>query len=170
LRPPSAQLSGKLMRFDQTEFLGGEDASSSMSRYGYVYVPDSVRRGKAARGVHIVLHGCKQGYEYVNFVLGRPDSSNEPPYGARYMTTTGYNELADANDLIVLYPQATGDDDNKAQNPDGCWDWWGYTSANVDAPDYYSRDALQIRALYGMLTRLSGGTAAPALPERESVA
>ncbi len=156
LNPPTKKLSSQLEHFDQTEFFADTAGYASMSPYGYVYVPQSVKDGAPARGVHIVIHGCKQGYEYANFVAGHVDSSNEPPYGARYMLTTGYNEFADANDLIMLYPQATGTDNNKTQNPDGCWDWWGYTSKNVEQPDYFSKDALQIQAIFRMLQRLCG--------------
>jgi len=157
LQPPSEHLSGEINRFDQSEFLGDASAYASMGRFGYVYVPEAVRRGATARGVHIVLHGCKQGYSYINYAYGRAATATQPPYGDRYITTTGYNHIADSNNLIMLYPQATGDDDNKAQNPDGCWDWWGYTSENPDQPDYYSRDAVQIRAINNMLEQLCSG-------------
>ncbi|MDE1179192.1 poly(3-hydroxybutyrate) depolymerase [Paraburkholderia sp.] len=153
LAPPSANLKGRLIRFDQTEFFDGPRAS--MSEFGYAYVPFEVEQGSPAR-VHIVLHGCKQGYGYVNFVYGRADQANQAPYGNRYITTTGYNEIADSNNIIVLYPQATGADGGGLQNPDGCWDWWGYTSEQPNQPDYYSRDAIQIKALHGMLDRLGG--------------
>ena len=154
LKPPSEQLSGRLIRFDQTEFFGG-DARASMSPFGYAYVPRSVDEGAPAR-VHIALHGCKQGYAYVNYVNGRPDIRNVPPYWTRYVTSTGYNEIADSNDIIVLYPQAQGTDDGETQNPDGCWDWWGYTNLDANRPDYYSRNAIQIKAIHGMLSRLGG--------------
>lgn len=154
LEPPSAQPSGSLVRFDQAEFFGGEPRAS-MSRFGYAYVPRAVAEGAPAR-VHIALHGCKQGYNYVDYVNGRPDSRNQPPYGNRYFTTTGYNEIADSNDIIVLYPQAEGTDADGTQNPDGCWDWWGYTSTDPMRPDYYSREAIQIKAIHGMLERLGG--------------
>lgn len=157
LKPPAERLSADLARFDQSEFLGDDAAYASMSPFGYVYVPESVRKGGKARGVHVVLHGCKQGYGYVNYAFGRAATADQPPYGNRYITTTGYNHMADSNDLIVLYPQATGDDDNQAQNPDGCWDWWGYTSPNPQAPDYYSQNAMQIRAIHRMLERVCGG-------------
>ena len=132
LKNPSEHLSAELIRFDQSVFLGDDVAYASMGDFGYVYIPEAVQRGATARGVHIVLHGCKQGYSYINYASGLATVESQPPYGNRYMTTTGYNHLADANNIIVLYPQATGDDDNKAQNPDGCWDWWGYTSVNPD--------------------------------------
>ncbi len=147
---------GAFLRFDQSEFFGDAPGNASMSPFGYAYVPLSVKEGQEARGVHIVLHGCKQGYDYVNFVAGAPDRSNQPPYGARYMTTTGYMEMAEANDLILLFPQVAGGDDAAVQNPDGCWDWWGYTAADPAAPDYYTQNAVQIRAIAGMLDRLAG--------------
>jgi poly(3-hydroxybutyrate) depolymerase len=154
LNPPAERLSGRLVRFDQTEFFDGE-SRASMSPYAYAYVPKAVEEGATAR-VHIALHGCKQGYNYINYVNGKLDVQGGPPYGHRYVTTTGYNALADSNNFIVLYPQAQGQDDGVTQNPDGCWDWWGYTSPNPDAPDYYSRQAVQIRAIHRMLARLGG--------------
>lgn len=154
LHPPAQRLTGRLLRFDQTEFFDGE-SRASMSRFGYVYVPKAVEEGAPAR-VHIVLHGCKQGYNYVDYVNGRPDVDNVPPYGSRFITRTGYNTLADSNNLIVLYPQAEGCDDGITQNPDGCWDWWGYSSPDPGCVDYYSRDAIQIRAIHRMLCRLGG--------------
>lgn len=154
LKAPARHLSGQLLRFDQTEFFGNAPRAS-MSPYGYAYVPRAVAEGASAR-VHIVLHGCKQGYNYIDFSFGQSDYANQPPYGNRYITTTGYNEIADSNNLIVLYPQAQGTDNSTTQNPDGCWDWWGYTCAGAARPDYYSRDAIQIQAIHGMLRRLGG--------------
>ena len=155
LLPPAKHLTGDLIRFDQSEFVHGD---ASMATFGYVYVPQAVKQGKKpARGVHIALHGCKQGYNYINYVAGVPDTANQAPFGNRYITTTGYNHIAETNDIIVLYPQATGDDDNADQNPDGCWDWWGYTSLNPKNPDYYSKEAIQISAIFKMLERLCSG-------------
>ncbi len=96
------------------------------------------------------------GYNYVNVVDGRPDHANEPPFDDRYITSTGYNEIADTNNIVVLYPQVEGVDDEEAQNPDGCWDWWGYSSTDAAQPDFYSQQAIQIRAIHGMLQRLGG--------------
>lgn len=154
LQPPAERLSGRLVRFDQSEFFN-EQPRASMSRFGYAYVPRAVEEGAPAR-VHIALHGCKQGYNYVDYVNGRADTKNSPPYGNRYITTTGYNHIADSNDIIVLYPQAEGTDDGATQNPDGCWDWWGYTSPDPLNPDYYAKRAIQISAIHGMLRRLGG--------------
>jgi len=158
LAPPVERLSGRIMPFEQAPFLDpGEAEYACLSRYGYVYVPDAVARGEKARGVHIAIHGCKQGAGFVSLTYGLPDMANQPPYGNRYVTTTGYNEIADSNNFIVLYPQCQGDDDSTAQNPDGCWDWWGYTSKSASNPDYYTRDAVQIKAIHRMLETLCRG-------------
>lgn len=157
LLPPAEYLSGELVCFNQTDFLDDNAADASMGQFGYVYVPAAVKRGDKARGVHIVLHGGTQGFSYVNFVNGRPDIANQAPYGSRYIMTTGYNHIADSNKIIVLYPQATGDDDNAAQNPKGEWDWWGYTSPDPRNPNYYSKDAIQIKAIHKMLQQLCSG-------------
>lgn len=63
--------------------------------------------------------------------------------------------MADANDLIVLYPQVSPSQ-TLPINPSGCWDFWGYSSFNQVAPDFYSRDAPQIQAIFGMIERLAG--------------
>jgi hypothetical protein len=155
LRPATEHLAGQLLRFDQTEFFADNAARASMSRFGYVYVPSGVLAGREPEPrVHIALHGCKQGYNYTDYVNGRADISSQPPYGNRYITTTGYNHIAESNNIIVLYPQAEGTDNGTIQNPDGCWDWWGYTSDQPNAPDYYSREAVQIKAIHAMLERL----------------
>jgi poly(3-hydroxybutyrate) depolymerase len=155
-RAPADRPRGELRRFYQAEFVGFAQDRASMAEFGYAYIPSAVRDGAPALGVHIALHGCKQGYAYVDFLYGRADVQNQAPFGNRYVTTTGYLEWAEANDLIVLFPQADGGDSNAVQNPDGCWDWWGYSAANYADPDYYTRDAVQIKAIHGMLTRLAG--------------
>ena len=39
------------------------------------------------------------------------------------MLNAGYNEVGELNNIIILYPQAIA----TVSNPNGCWDWWGYT-------------------------------------------
>jgi len=155
LKPPADRAVGELRRFEQEAYCDHAPDEASMARFGYVYLPSGVLAGEEALGVHIVLHGCKQGYSYTNYVNGLADSQNQPPYGLRYVTATGYLEMAEANNLILLFPQVEGRDDNFVQNPDGCWDWWGYSSQDETKPDYYSRSATQIRAVHRMLEALS---------------
>ena len=154
LKPASTDPSGQIVCFDQTEFFHGAQRAS-MAPYGFAYIPRAVAEGAPAR-VHIALHGCMQGYSYRPYLSGRPDVAGHAPYGNRYYTSTGYNDLADANNTIVLYPQARATEGGTMFNPEGCWDFWGYSCERDGPLDYYSRDAIQIAAIHGMLTRLGG--------------
>ena len=41
-----------------------------------------------------------------------------------FARNTGYNEVGELNNIIIIYPQAVP---TNTTNPFGCWDWWGYT-------------------------------------------
>lgn len=130
LKPASNGLSGKLMRFNQKEFIQG--TRSSMSEDAFAYVPKSCETQSCR--VHIAIHGCEQGYKVI---------------GDTYYTKTGYNEIADSNNIIVLYPQV---EPSKGIpfNPKGCWDFWGYS----DADNFFNKDAPQMQAIMNMAKRL----------------
>lgn len=139
LKPPAGKLSGKIVKFDQSEFFSSKDefSRSSMSSYGYLYVPDSCTKKKCK--VHVVFHGCLQGAEVI---------------GDEYYTTLGYNELADANDMLVLYPQVKPSN-MYPSNPKGCWDWWGYSSKDPENPDFFKKNGVQMSAVMNMLNRMA---------------
>jgi poly(3-hydroxybutyrate) depolymerase len=104
----------------------------SMEDEGFVFVPQDCAAGKPCR-LHVAFHGCRQGSGFV---------------GRAFARDAGYNRWADANRIVVLYPQAA-----KSLiwpfNPRGCWDWWGYSGAN-----YATRDGLQLKAVHRMLRAL----------------
>ena len=54
--------------------------------------------------------------------------------------------MADTNRIIVLFPQVKA----STVNPNGCWDWWGYTDLN-----YLGKDAPQIKAIWAMVEQLA---------------
>jgi poly(3-hydroxybutyrate) depolymerase len=135
LNTPSREPGGRLIKFDQTEFLP-EPTSHGMAATGFAYVPPSCAAGEPCR-VHIAFPGCKQTTDLI---------------GDAFETETGYNRWADSNHLIILYPQAHA----TAVNPNACWDWWGY-----DDPNYATRSGRQMAAVRAMLTRLAGGTEPP---------
>ncbi len=134
--PPAKLLSSKIVAFDQSEFLGS--ATTSMSDTAYAYIPATCQAGKTCP-VHVVFHGCKQGAAVI---------------GDKYYAQTGYNYMAEANDLIVLYPQVQPSN-GAPLNPEGCWDFWGYSSPANAEPDFYTRKAPQLSAVYKMIERLS---------------
>ncbi len=129
LNEPSKQTTGRFKVFDQESFT--EDLSNhGLSDDGIVYVPEACEADAGCR-VHIAFHGCGQNRTFV---------------GDAFARDSGYARWADTNKLIVLFPQTA----TTPLNPQGCWDWWGYTGAN-----YLTRDAPQIIAVYRMLERLS---------------
>ena len=62
--------------------------------------------------LHVAFHGCSQGKYKI---------------GLDYIKNSGYNQVADLNNIIVLYPQAKS---NLISNPMGCFDWWGYSGVD----------------------------------------
>ena len=136
LKPPAADgsLSGRIIRFDQSEFVSSDRAS--MDDDAYVYVPKECEDGGCR--IHVVIHGCDQGARTI---------------GDTYYGHTGYNEIADTNRIIVLYPQAVPSGDAPF-NPKGCWDFWGYSSEDPSAPVFYTKASPQMKAIVGMVKRL----------------
>lgn len=136
LNAPSATATGELIAFDQTEF--DPQRRASLADVGYVYVPQSCKAAGCA--VHVAFHGCMQ---------------NVGKVGLRFVRDTGYNEFADTNRLIVLYPQIASSDQGSPSNPLECWDFWGYTSDDASHPDFHTRNAPQMAAVMKMIERLS---------------
>ena len=128
-------LSGSLREFDQTAFVSGH----GMAKTGWVYVPQACATGAACK-LHVVFHGCKQ---------------NTATVDQQFVRNTGYNRWADTNNIVVLYPQTS------TAAPNGCWDWWGYDSAN-----FAQKSGPQMASVKAMVTRLSGAAVTPpaALP------
>ena len=65
------------------------------------------------------------------------------------MRHAGYAAWADTNRIVVLFPQAVS---IPGLNPNGCWDWWGYTDEN-----YANKTGVQISALRAMVDRIASG-------------
>ena len=123
LLPRNDQPQGKLVLFNQQSF-GGEQAIS-LAEQGYVYIPKSCQAGETCQ-LHISFHGCQQ---------------NEQTVGSQFVENNGLNNWADTNHLVVLYPQ-TKNSMFMPLNPQGCWDWWGYTGS-----DYATQNGQQIKAV-----------------------
>jgi poly(3-hydroxybutyrate) depolymerase len=129
LASPSTKPGGRLASFDQRPF-GGK--AISMDDEGFVYIPKECENARCR--VHVAFHGCRQGRSAVSDQFAR---------------LSGYNRWADTNRIIVLYPQAVPSA-LPTYNPNGCWDWWGYTGTN-----YHTKEGAQMRAVKAMLDRLS---------------
>jgi poly(3-hydroxybutyrate) depolymerase len=126
---PKRAAQAQPVAFDQREFTPYIHLSG-LADTGYVYIPtDCANGGKCA--VHVVFHGCKQDAGAVQDAVYKQ---------------LGYNDWADANKIIVLYPQVASGD---ALNPYECWDWFGYTGF-----DFPIRSGVQLSAVNAMVQRL----------------
>lgn len=131
LQPKAATASGNLIKINQYQLAAV--AKGQLAESGYLYVPKSCSQGQQCR-LHVSFHGCKQ---YAGAV------------GDAYARGTGLNEYADTNQLVVLYPQT----DKSAMapfNPNGCWDWWGYSGEN-----YSTKQGPQMAAVKQLIDALS---------------
>jgi len=129
-------LSGQFINFDQSPFLPNPQ-SKGLANSGYVYVPAACAMGEPCK-IHISFHGCEQSYEYVQM---------------KYVQNTGFNKWADTNNIVVLYPQ-THKTTLFPENPDGCWDWWGFDGAST----YDTNQGVQMKAIYAMLQHMAGSS------------
>ena len=130
LQPRVDTPAGQIVNFNQRTYAS---AATGMADSGFLYVPPSCSTAGANCKVHVAIHGCKQSAESV---------------GNKFVTDTGYNNWADNNKLLVLYPQV-----NKSvipSNPQGCWDWWGYTG-----PSYAYKSGSQMKAIKAMVNQLT---------------
>lgn len=134
LKPPAEAPSGDYTVFDQRPFAKGL-SSPGLSGEGAVYVPPACRAESGCR-IHVAFHGCGQ---------------DRGEIGEAFVEETGFARWADTNRLIVLFPQVS----KGPANPQGCWDWWGYTGSA-----YLTREAPQIEAVHRMIQRLAEGAAA----------
>ncbi|XP_037051803.1 uncharacterized protein LOC119085492 [Bradysia coprophila] len=98
-----------LLTFNQAEFFAVDPIYSSMGKTGFIYVPTACRQGEMCR-LHISFHGCS-GYRGL--------------VGNTYVSGIGLIEVAEVNNIIVLFPQTTA---VPVYNGNGCWDWFGYTN------------------------------------------
>lgn len=136
LNARATSLSSSPLPFDQRAFAPD---GSGFSDTGYLFVPADCRAARARCAVHVVFHGCLQG-------------AANPAVGNQVYDRLGFNEWADTNRLIVLYPQVTV----SRGNPMGCWDWWGYDGKMQGLRQTFpTRIGTQIAAVHAMVAELA---------------
>ncbi|MBV8263454.1 MAG: depolymerase [Candidatus Eremiobacteraeota bacterium] len=153
LHPPTATPEGRIVAFDQSEFVpGGNAMAQGMMQTGYLYLPKACEPGaEQTCRLQVALHGCLQSAEAIH---------------EQFYTKIGLNEWADTNRIIVLYPQAHATKASELPwgaslfntNMNSCWDWWGYASDNVNVSDkqYLTKQGVQVSAIWAMVQRITG--------------
>jgi len=134
----TAPSSDGLVEFDQRPY-AEQSGSAGLGERGWLFVPQACRAGQAAScSLHVVFHGCQQGASFV---------------GDAFVRRGGYLEVAEANRMVLLFPQV--EKSLQPLNAYGCWDWWGY-----EGEDYATRNGRQVRAVRAMIADLLGEAAA----------
>lgn len=141
LQPRGSMINSNLLEFDQSSFRG-----TSLQKTGFVYVPTACQKGQASGGcsLHVALHGCQM-------------NSDSVQIRKQYVENSGYNEWAETNNIIILYPQCATS--VFPSNPNACFDWWGYADS-----DYATKDGSQMKAIKSMIDRLISGAPTLAAP------
>eukprot|EP00026_Physarum_polycephalum_P011934 Phypoly_transcript_12184.p1 GENE.Phypoly_transcript_12184~~Phypoly_transcript_12184.p1 ORF type:complete len:316 (+),score=31.44 Phypoly_transcript_12184:135-1082(+) len=131
LQPVVTPIDSNIITLAQAKFVPivGLDAAS-LADNAYLYVPSKCASGGCA--AHIAFHGCEQTLTDIN---------------TTFVKRAGYNGWAEANNIVILYPQAK----KTTMNPKGCWDWWGYTGAA-----YASQLGVQITTVKNMVDYVTG--------------
>ena len=71
-------------------------------------------------------------------------------FGTDYVKYAGYNELAEANNLVILYPQV-GSSESNPENPYGCWDFRGYNYNFDGSMQYLTQQGKQMSPVWKMV-------------------
>ncbi|WP_338769108.1 PHB depolymerase family esterase [Massilia sp. METH4] len=129
----SGPATGRFVEFDQAEFLP-KPTEHGMAPTGWLYIPPACEGDGTGCKLHVAFHGCKQTSALVK---------------EAWVRHAGYNGWADANRIVVLYPQAAP---LGYKNPNSCWDWFNY-----DDPDFAVKSGRQMRAVKRMTERLTVG-------------
>jgi hypothetical protein len=123
-----------LVEFDQRPY-AASSSSAALADQGWLYVPAACEAGAPDKcRLHVVFHGCKQGASFV---------------GDQFVRRAGYLEVAEANRVVLLFPQV--EPSFQPLNPNGCWDWWGY-----EGEAYATQAGPQVRAVRSMIADLLG--------------
>ena len=129
LNNSSAPVDKNLFTFNQN----GTYSAQSFDEKGYVYIPTSCQQNRVPCSVHLVFHGCNQGMQSIGDV---------------FVKHSGYLKHAEGNNIVFLFPQVKKDGEY-FPNPQGCYDWWGYTSQ-----DFANKNGVQMKAIANMIADL----------------
>ena len=104
--PPSQTLTGQLIAFSQDEATSVNTRLYRLAETGYLYVPKVCRERQCP--VHVAFHGCVQSEAVLaanDRALNKRLRPGENLNNNSFVRDAGYNASADANGIIVLYPQ-----------------------------------------------------------------
>lgn len=108
---------------------------AQLLKWAIVYVPGSCEQRLDGCRVHLNYHGC---------------TARSWKQRRLWVLNIGLNEYAEANGIVVVYPQAGG-------NPDvgtGCWNWFPYHAGGFHDPNFDTQDGAQLRTITNLVDNL----------------
>jgi hypothetical protein len=132
INPRTVAVEANLMEFDQTPYNPNPE-TASLSDRGFIYVPTACQDGSSVCRLHLSFHGCTQ---------------TEQIIGKTWAWHGGYNEWAESNNIVILYPNSGI---TLPGNPGGCWDFWGLTGS-----DFAFQTGLQMQFVRSLIKAVSG--------------
>ena len=146
LRPRvKARTNSSLVWLEQWAYLpraAGAPPNSTMLRWAPAYVPHACRSGNASWcRVHVNYHGCTRNPR-------EPRSMGGWAERLLWLRSIDLNEYAEANHIVVLYPQAAG----SIESGEGCFNWASYT----DDPLFDTRLGIELTVVRSMVADLPG--------------
>jgi len=136
IKSPGNRRTPPLETFDQTEFFTPGERND-MDNQGFLYVPKICRNTQTSRystkcHLHFYFHGCMASRQFV---------------GMNHVLKSGFLEVAEANNIIVVFPQNV----NATGNEIGCWDTYGFTGEN-----FANQLGAQVQVVRKMLAKILG--------------
>ena len=146
LRAPPAGARADAARhipFSQDAYGNASAQFGGLATTGFVYIPTRCEAGTCR--LHIALHGCGQSYV-----------SDAGKQGLLYPLLAGYAQWADANGIVVLFPQGGGFVErgwttDAAQVMAQCHDGYGQTG-----PAFLTRAGVVLSAIHRMMVAVGG--------------
>lgn len=120
----------------------GPANASTLLRWAPAYVPESCEANLLLCAVHVNYHGCTPNPKK----RGADRHSRTWADRLVWVNSIDINNYAEANRIVVLYPQAAGSD----SIGEGCFNWASYE----DDPLFDTRLGVQLNTVLGMLAAL----------------
>ncbi len=149
---------GRILAYEQMNFVDDPAISTldGLHKHGigeklYVYMPDGCADGSlSCSKLHVALHGCQQFPEWeFTGKVGSKHAGEKVQFGDTFYNGP-FNGVAEANDIIVLYPQAHNIGHSEGDiNPYGCWEFWPFYKK--DRYNYYTQAGTQMRMIKNMV-------------------
>jgi hypothetical protein len=109
--------------------------NAGLEKWAIVYMPTGCRNNTAACRVHVNYHGC---------------IADRWRQRKTWVSNLDLNEYGEANNIIIVYPQASGD----KSVGNGCWNW-----ANVDDDRFFdTQHSVQLSMVTNLVADLQNAT------------